>query len=559
MQTFLRLEQCLLPPVEIIRWNGGNLTIETSTTIQKVAHYAKNAVLFTGLLAVSPLTLAYDYLTQKQITPRPPAPDIAPAPPNWPPEQRGFACSLFQTSGLGTKWSATPGLEGKCDWDKWMDDPKHVAHPPGFDYKDFFTDVLSNPGPYIEMLKAQNVTAHRFSLEWSVIQPSRKTLDHQAIALYKNFIEKLLAAGITPSVTLSHFVVPEWFYEQGNFQKLENVDAYVNFAIEAMYLFPEVKDWWSFNELGVKAFQQTREVYPTDVSEGSSLSKRVYAAGIATRNMLIAHCKLTQADARLHPDKIVGVTHQWMKFDMATGNVLERLFRYFFEKFGFYPVYGFFQKGHFSFQFPFMANIQFEIPQEEFEANRHFLTRLGVQAYPKSMIKMGMNHGQQYPCAPGSFQNSMFTFGTVCEEGGTLMRFGPRWKAEAIDEILDEAYDLTDEVSITEYGSDARVSQWDGEGFELNERAQANNLQQLTERIKNYVLTRGRTLKGIFAWSDLTQQMEWENGQECQLALIHPVRNELRQLVDWISTLGSSYLAQGYGGKAAPAANQDIA
>ena len=139
------------------------------------------------------------------------------------------------------------------------------------------------------------------------------------------------------------------------------------------------------------------------------------------------------------------------------------------------------------------------------------------------------------------------------------MRFGPRWKAEAIDEILDEAYDLTDEVSITEYGSDARVSQWDGEGFELNERAQANNLQQLTERIKNYVLTRGRTLKGIFAWSDLTQQMEWENGQECQLALIHPVRNELRQLVDWISTLGSSYLAQGYGGKAAPAANQDIA
>ncbi len=558
MKTFLRLEQCLLPPVEIIRWNGGNLIIETSTTIQKVAHYAKNAVMFTGLLAVSPLTLAYDYLTQKQITPRPPAPDIAPAPPNWPPEQRGFACSLFQTSGLGTKWSATPGLAGRCDWDDWMDDPKHVAHPPGFDYKDFFTDVISNPGPYIDMLKAQNVTAHRFSLEWSVIQPSRDTLDHRAIALYKNFIEKLLAAGITPSVTLSHFVVPKWFYEQGNFQNLENVDAYVYFAIGAMNLFPEVKDWWSFNELGVKAFQQTREVYPTDVPEGSSLSKRVYAAGIATRNMLIAHCKLTQAAARLHPDKKVGVTHQWMKFDMATGNVLERLFRYFFEKFGFYPVYGFFEEGRFSFQFPFMANIQFEIPKEEFEANRRFLARLGVQAYPKAMIKMGMNHGQQYPCAPGSFQNSMFTFGAVCEEGGTLMRFGPRWKAEAIDEILDEAYALTDEVYITEYGSDARVFQWNRKGFELNEAAQAENLRQLTERIKNYVLTRGRTLKGIFAWSDLTQQMEWENGQECQLALIHPVRNALRQLVDWIPIPGSRYLAWVYGGEAAPA-NQEIA
>lgn len=546
MTTFTRLEKYLLPPPETVRWKGGELIVEQCSTIQKVAHCVKNVFAFTDLLLVSPFTLAYDWLTQKQVVLIRREPDIQPPQPAWPPVQRGFASSLFQTSGLGTKWSASPELAGKCDWDKWMDKPAHVNHPDGFDYKNFFTDILSDPTAYIEMLKSQNVTAHRFSLEWSVIEPRRGEIDMAAVDLYRNFIHKLSEAGITPSVTLSHFVVPEWFYEQGNFQKMENIDVYVNFALRAMELFPDVKDWWSFNELGVKAFQQTREVYPTDLPEGSSLSKRVHAAGIATRNMLIAHCKLHAKVAQLHPDKKLGVTHQWLKFDMASGNWLEKLFRYFFEKFGFQPVYGFFKDGRYTFEFPFMANIHFEIPKEEFDANNHFLMRLGVQAYPKAMVKMGLNYGQKHPCVPGSFQNSMFTFGSSCESGGSVMRFGPRWKAEGMDEILDEAFALTDQIYITEYGSDARVYQWGRPGFEFNDAAQADYLKQLTERIENYSTRHRREIKGIFCWSDLRRQMEWENGLECRLATITPVIDKNRRMTGWHPTPASQYLAGVY-------------
>ncbi len=546
MATFTRLEKCLLPPPETVHWNGGNITIERCSTTQKVAHCVKNFFAFTALLLVSPLTLAYDWLTQKQVAPITRVPDIQPPEPTWPPSQRGFATSLFQTSGLGTKWSATPGLAGKCDWDKWMDNPKHVIHPEGFDYKDFFTDILSDPTAYIDMLKAQNVTAHRFSLEWSVIESQPGQTDWVAVDRYQNFIYRLIDAGITPSVTLSHFVVPEWFYERGNFQNMENIDAYVNFALNAMHLFPDVKDWWSFNELGVKAFQQTREKYPTDLPEGSSLSKRVYAAGIATRNMLIAHCKLHAKVAELHPDKKLGVTHQWLKFDMASGNCLERLFRYFFEKFGFQPVYGFFKEGHFSFEFPFMANIHFEIPKEDFDANGRFLMRLGVQAYPKAMVKMGFNSGQKPPCSPDSVQNGLMTFGASCERGSAVMRFGPRWRAEAMDEILDEAFALTDQIYITEYGSDANVYQWGGRGFEFNEIAQAHYLRQLTERIQAYSARHRREIKGIFCWSDLVRQLEWENGFECNLGMIDPIVDKNRRMVGWNPIPASIYLAKVY-------------
>jgi len=211
MATLTRLERCLLPPPETIRWDKGNLTIEKYTTMQKVTHCVKNLFVFTVLLFVSPLTLTYDYLTQKQVAPIRRVPDIAPPQPSWPPVQRGFATSLFQTSGLGTKWSAAPALPGKCDWDKWMDQPTHVIHREGFEYKNFFVDVLSDPTAYIDMLKSQNVTAHRVSLEWSVIEPRRGDIDMTAVGLYQNFIQKLLEAGITPSITLS-FLIDAWIW-----------------------------------------------------------------------------------------------------------------------------------------------------------------------------------------------------------------------------------------------------------------------------------------------------------------------------------------------------------
>lgn len=556
MATFTRLERYLLPPPETVYWDKGILTIVECTTTQKVIHCAKNFFAFTGLLLISPLTLTYDWFRQTPVVSIQRTSDISPPQPNWPPEQRGFATSLFQTSGLGTKWSAIPALTGKCDWDKWMDNSKHIIHPEGFDYKNFFTDILSDPTSYIEMLKNQNVTAHRFSLEWSIIEPGPGEIDMKAVTLYQNFIQKLLEAEITPSITLSHFVVPEWFKIKGNFQKIENIDHYVHFALTAMQLFPNVKDWWSFNELGIKAFQQTREVYPTDLPEGSPLSKRVHSAGIATRNMLIAHCKLHQEVARLHPDKKVGVTHQWLKFDTESGNFIEKLFAYLFTKFGFTPVYQFFKEGRYSFEFPFMANIQFEIPKDQFDANSHFLMRLGVQAYPKPMVKMGLNHGQIYPGLPEAIKNiSLFSFGSTCEPGGTVMRFGPRWRAEGMDEILDDAFALTDQIYITEYGSDARIHKWGRPDFEFDDEAQKNYLRQLTERIRDYSARTQRAIKGIFYWSDLRRQMEWENGLECRLAIIEPIVDQNRRMTQWHPTPASQYLKEVYQEASAKADN----
>jgi beta-glucosidase/6-phospho-beta-glucosidase/beta-galactosidase len=317
-----------------------------------------------------------------------------------------------------------------------------------------------------------------------------------------------------------------------------------------METFPEVTDWWSFNELGIKAFQQCREVYPTDISvpEGSPLSSRVYAAGINTRNMLVAHCRLQQEAAKKCPDNNVGVTHQWLKFDTETGNWLEKTVAYFFTKFAFTPVYQFFKEGQFSFEFPFMANIQFEVTPDEFEKNDHFLKGgLGAQLYPAPMLKMGLNHGHTYPGLPSAVHNfPFFTFGSTCEPGGTVMRFGPRWNSKAMKEFLDDAFALTKKVFITETGSDANVWEDGDSDFNQNDAAQAEYLKELIGEIHHYVATTGREIQGIYVWSDLRRQMEWENGKAVLLGVIETIIDEFRRMIGYEDTEASAYLAEVY-------------
>lgn len=52
-----------------------------------------------------------------------------------------------------------------------------------------------------------------------------------------------------PSVSIHHFVHPQWFEELGGWTKEENIELYVKFAVEAFNRFGKhAKLWSSFNE-----------------------------------------------------------------------------------------------------------------------------------------------------------------------------------------------------------------------------------------------------------------------------------------------------------------------
>ena len=68
-----------------------------------------------------------------------------------------------------------------------------------------------------KLLVELGVDSYRFSIEWSRIEPNEGDWNEDAIKVYSDMIDSLIAKGIEPMITLHHFSHPVWFEEKGGF------------------------------------------------------------------------------------------------------------------------------------------------------------------------------------------------------------------------------------------------------------------------------------------------------------------------------------------------------
>jgi beta-glucosidase len=73
-------------------------------------------------------------------------------------------------------------------------------------------------------------TAHRFSVEWSRIEPVEGKFDAGAIAHYRSVLEALKARNIKPFITIWHFTVPLWFTKKGGFEQKDSPEIFARYA-----------------------------------------------------------------------------------------------------------------------------------------------------------------------------------------------------------------------------------------------------------------------------------------------------------------------------------------
>ncbi|RJQ36652.1 glycoside hydrolase family 1 protein [Candidatus Parcubacteria bacterium] len=91
--------------------------------------------------------------------------------------------------------------------------------------------------------------AHRFSIEWSRIEPEKGTFDEQAIEHYRQVIRALRERGIEPFASLWHWTNPVWIAQQGGWENektLSDFERFVSFVAKA--LGAEVNFWIPLNE-----------------------------------------------------------------------------------------------------------------------------------------------------------------------------------------------------------------------------------------------------------------------------------------------------------------------
>ena len=158
------------------------------------------------------------------------------------------------------KWgSATSAhqIEGDShnDWTEWEKSDKRMAElkakklNPGDFISGKACDSYNRYEEDFDIAKKLNHNIHRFSIEWSRIEPEEGRFDSDAMQHYINVVKALRGRGIEPMITLWHFTNPVWFAKKGGFINIDSpkyFTRYVKYVVE--HLKSDVHLWITFNE-----------------------------------------------------------------------------------------------------------------------------------------------------------------------------------------------------------------------------------------------------------------------------------------------------------------------
>lgn len=158
---------------------------------------------------------------------------------------------------LGTGLSAYPSEgaaaeagRGPSVWDTF-------AHTPGQTYAGDTGDVAADHYHRLEedvaLLERLGVHSHRFSISWSRVLPQgRGEVNARGLDHYDRLVDRLLAAGIEPMVTLHHFDLPQALEDDGGWLNRGTAHAFADYAgIVGERLADRVTHWVPINDPNV--------------------------------------------------------------------------------------------------------------------------------------------------------------------------------------------------------------------------------------------------------------------------------------------------------------------
>jgi beta-glucosidase len=93
--------------------------------------------------------------------------------------------------------------------------------------------------------------AHRFSIEWSRIEPEEGKFNEKEIAHYQRVVNSLHQHGLEPFVTLWHWTIPVWFRDKGGWLNKDASKYFERYVEKVLRSLKAVKFWITLNEPNV--------------------------------------------------------------------------------------------------------------------------------------------------------------------------------------------------------------------------------------------------------------------------------------------------------------------
>ncbi len=97
--------------------------------------------------------------------------------------------------------------------------------------------------------------AHRFSIEWSRVEPREGEFNETEVDHYRRVLDSLLGRSLIPVVTLHHFTSPQWFVREGGWLDPKAAQRFSRYVRKMAEVFKDkVRYWVTINEPLVLAY-----------------------------------------------------------------------------------------------------------------------------------------------------------------------------------------------------------------------------------------------------------------------------------------------------------------
>ena len=160
----------------------------------------------------------------------------------------GAATASYQIEG-----AVKEDGRGQSIWDTFSHTPGNVADG---DTGDVACDHYHRFRDDVALMRELRLGAYRFSVAWPRIQPDgHGAINPRGLAFYDRLVDELLAAGITPYITLYHWDLPQALEDRGGWTDRDTAYRFADYA-EIVYarLGDRVRSWTTLNEPWVSAF-----------------------------------------------------------------------------------------------------------------------------------------------------------------------------------------------------------------------------------------------------------------------------------------------------------------
>ena len=219
------------------------------------------------------------------------------------------------------------------DWTEWekenaarLSKKNEGKYPPENFISGRACDHYSRYEEDFDLAKKLGHNTHRFSIEWSRIEPEEGKFSELEIEHYRSVIRALRARGLEPFVTLWHWTMPTWFVEIGAFEKRANIEYFARFCQRIVKKFSgEVTFWITINEPEIYAGNSyLKGVWPPQNKNFISYIK-------VLTNLIKSHKNIYEIIKKYDSKAQIGITKNNIYFEAYQNKIGNRILKKFID------------------------------------------------------------------------------------------------------------------------------------------------------------------------------------------------------------------------------------